>query len=169
MFSLPISVDSSQRFAMTSPVFNTPLGVIVRDHHRDSFRTWNGARQQGAALRVTVGAGPDSMSIARSLLPEATFVPISRSEQVKTVFESGAPDVDAMLHSSEHGAAWTLLFPEFSVVVPTPSSFLPFGYAVARGNDELLKPLNAWLGEQKVNGTVDALYRHWMLGQAAND
>jgi ABC-type amino acid transport substrate-binding protein len=169
MSSLPISVSSSQRFAMTSPLFDTAAGVIIRDHRRDTFRSWSDARQRGAALRVAVAAGPDSVSIARSLLPDATLVPFSTGEEFRMLLESGAPDVDAILHSSEHGAAWTLLYPEFSLVVPTPSTFVPFGYAVARGNDALLRPLDAWLGEQKTNGTVDALYRHWMLGQAANN
>ena len=167
MTSLLISVDSSQRFAMTSPVFNTPVGAIIRDHRRDTFRSWNDARQRGAALRVAVPVGPETISIARSLLPDANLMLFSTGEELKMILQSGAPDVDAILHSSEHGAAWTLLYPEFSVVVPKPAAFLPFGYAVARGNDELLRPLNAWLGEQKAKGTVDELYRYWMLGQAA--
>ncbi len=167
MHSLPISVGSSQRFAMTSPVYNTPLGAIIRDHRRDTFRTWNDARQRGAALRVAVPVGPESISIARSLLPDATILPFSTSEDLKMILQSGAPDVDAILHSSEHGAAWTLLYPEFSVVVPKPTAFLPFGYAVAKGNDKLLRPLNAWLGVEKAKGTVEALYNYWMLGQAS--
>jgi len=167
MVSLPISVSSSQRFAMTSPVYDTPLGAIIRDHRRDAFRSWNDARQRGVALRVAVPAGPVSISIARSLLPDATLVPFSTGEELKMILQSGAPDVDAILHSSEHGAAWTLLYPQFSVVVPKPIAFLPFGFAVARGNDELLRTLNAWLVEQKAKGTVDALYRYWMLGQTA--
>ena len=168
MTSLLISVASSQRFAMTSPVFNTPVGAIIRDHRRDTFRSWNDARQRGAALRVAVPVGPETISIAKSLLPEAILVPFSTGGELKMILESGAQDVDAILHSSEHGAAWTLLYPEFSVVVPQPAAFLPFGYGVALGNKELLTPLNAWLGEQKAKGTVDELYRYWMLGQASN-
>jgi ABC-type amino acid transport substrate-binding protein len=167
MVSFPISVITSQRFAMTSPTYNSPVGAIVRDHRRDSFRSWNEVRQRGAAVRVAVPAGPDSISNAKSLLPEATLVPVSTTEQVKRILESGAQDLDAILHVAENGAALTLLYPEFSVVVPTPSVFIPVGYSVAHGNDELLKTLNAWLGEQKAHGTVDELYRYWMLGQAA--
>lgn len=94
-------------------------------------------------------------------------MPWSTSEEVKTMLESGARDVDAILHVAENAAALTLLYPEFSVVVPTPKVFVPLGYSVALGNEELLRTLNAWLGEQKANGTVDELYRYWMLGQAA--
>jgi len=149
MVSLPISVISSQRFAMTLPVYNTPVVAILRDHQRDTFRSWNDARQRGTALRVAVPAGPDAISMARSPLPEATLVPFSSHEELKGILESGAPDVDAILHSSEHGAAFTLLYPAFSVVVPRPTAHQPLGYSGARGNAELLRTLNAWLGEQK--------------------
>ena len=167
MVSLPISVRSSQRFAMASPTYNSPVGVIVRDHRRDSFRSWKEIQQGGTAVRVAVPPAPDSISSAKSLLPEATLMPWSTSEEVKTMLESGARDVDAILHVAENAAALTLLYPEFSVVVPTPKVFVPLGYSVALGNEELLRTLNAWLGEQKANGTVDELYRYWMLGQAA--
>ena len=83
------------------------------------------------------------------------------------MLESGEQDVDAVLHAAENGAALTLLHPEFSVVVPTPKVSVPLGYSVARGNVELLETLKPWLGEQKAHGTVDELYRYWMLGQAA--
>ena len=152
---------------MTSPVYNTPVGAIVRDHRRDTFRSWNDIRQRGAALRVAVPPGPDVISMVKSLLPEATLVPFSSIEEMKMILESGVPDVDAILFASENGAAFTLLYPEFNVVVPTPSAFVPLGYSVARGNDELLRTLNAWLGEQKAKGIVDELYRYWMLGQAS--
>ena len=48
---------------------------------------------------------------------------------------------------------------------PSPPLFLPGGYAVARGDTDTLLSLNIWLLNAKGNGTVDALYRYWMLGQ----
>ena len=38
---------------------------------------------------------------------------------------------------------------------------------VARGNQSLAQTLDAWIIEEKAKGTVDALYRYWMLGDAA--
>jgi ABC-type amino acid transport substrate-binding protein len=167
MTSHPIGVSSSQRFSMTSPVFDSSVCLIVRDDNRGDLRSWNDARRRGAAFRVLVPQGPDSIAMATSLLPEATLIPFAAATEMRTILESGAVDVDAILQSSEHGAAWTLLYPQFSIVVPTPFVFSPFGYALARGNDELLVTVNAWLGEEKAKGTVDALYEYWMLGRVA--
>jgi Na+/H+-dicarboxylate symporter/ABC-type amino acid transport substrate-binding protein len=162
-----IGVDSSQRFSMSAPVLESSACVIVLDRRRREFRSWNDARRQGADLRVLVPPNPDAMHLARSLLPEATLAPGVPGMDVNPLLESVASGVDAVLHSSEHGAAWTLLYPEFSVAVPRPVAFISLGYAVARGNDELLATVNAWLGEEKTRGTVDGLYRYWMLGQVS--
>lgn len=42
---------------------------------------------------------------------------------------------------------------------------MPVGYAVARGDNALLLYLDTWLLNAKLDGTVDALYHYWMLGQ----
>ena len=60
---------------------------------------------------------------------------------------------------------WTLLYPEFSLVVPKPAAFFLVGYAAAKGNDDLSRAVNAWLLSLKAYGGVDKLYRHWMLGE----
>ena len=64
-------------------------------------------------------------------------------------------------------AAWSVIYPLHSVVVPKPTMFIPVGHAVAKGNDELLTPVNAVLMLAEANGTIDTNYEYWMLGGAA--
>lgn len=66
---------------------------------------------------------------------------------------------------AEEGAAWTIRYPRFNLVVPSPTLIVPFGYAVQPGDSELLTFMNAWFLNAKGNGTVDTLYRYWMLGE----
>jgi ABC-type amino acid transport substrate-binding protein len=40
-------------------------------------------------------------------------------------------------------------------------------YAFALGNDNFLEVFDGWLVAEKSRGTADQLYRHWMLGEAA--
>jgi ABC-type amino acid transport substrate-binding protein len=88
-------------------------------------------------------------------------------EQRLRLLESGAEDIDAIADMAEEGAALTILYPNFSHVVPRPTVFLPVSYAVASGNSDLLLALNSWLLMKKEEGFIDALYKHWMLGGAA--
>ena len=55
--------------------------------------------------------------------------------------------------------------PKFSFVAPAPTILVPSDDAVACGNTDLLLYLDAWLLNARINGTVDELYRYWMLGQ----
>ena len=72
---------------------------------------------------------------------------------------------DAVLIRAEEGAAWTIRYPQFNLVTPSPVLIVPFAYSVAQGEQELLAFLDAWLVNARGTGTVDELYRYWMLGQ----
>ena len=62
----------------------------------------------------------------------------------------------------------TLLHPAYSVVVPQPDTIkLPIAYPVARGDERWLTFVNTWLELKRRDGTIDALYRHWILGEHA--
>jgi ABC-type amino acid transport substrate-binding protein len=153
-------------FAMTLPVYTSSVGLIVKDSRRNQVRTWEDIRNQGAAFRVAIPDTPNAHALAKDLMKDATLIPYRDKAALKKILESGAPDVDAIASMSEEGAAWTLLYPNFSLVVPRPIVFNPVAYAFALGNEKLLEAFDAWLVAEKSRGTVDQLYRHWMLGEA---
>ena len=152
---------------MSLPIYKSSVGLIVPDHRRNSFQTWNEIRNLGPSLRVAIQDTSDARDLTIALIPEARLLPIKNEADTQRILESGAKDVDAIADLAEEGAAWTLLYPEFSLVVPKPAVFMPVGYSVAHGNEKLLNVFNAWLVAEKSKGTIDALYKHWMLGEAA--
>ncbi len=165
--TMGISARRMEAFTMTIPVYTSSVGFIVPDHQRHAFESWDAIRARGASVRIAVPANPDAIAFARSILPQAVLVPLSGLGAQREVFESESLAVDAIGGLSEEGAAWTLLYPRFTLVVPKPTIFTPQGFAVARGNQSLAQTLDAWIIEEKAMGTVDALYRYWMLGDAA--
>jgi len=77
-------------------------------------------------------------------------------------------DVDAIAITAERGAAWSLLYPKYSVVVPQPDVIrLPLAYPVARGDRALADFLTSWIELKKGDGTIDRLYDYWILGKDA--
>jgi len=167
MRSLPISEGRTQLFGMTVPVYTSSVGLIVSDHRRDEFREWKTLRAAGDTLQIALDASDESISLMRDILPEATLVPIWDMVEQDRMLASGAKGIDAIADMAEEGAAWTVLYPSFNVVVPQPTVSIPVSYAVAWGNADLLKAVNAWLVAEKARGTVDSLYDYWMLGGAA--
>jgi Na+/H+-dicarboxylate symporter/ABC-type amino acid transport substrate-binding protein len=166
MRTLPVHPRRSQEFGLTSPVYRSSLGLIVRDYRRNEFYSWEDINKHGDSLRLGVEDTPGYIE-RLSIFTSATIVPIQDMEQRLRLLESGAEDIDAIADMAEEGAALTILYPNFSHVVPRPTVFLPVSYAVARGNSDLLLALNSWLLMKKEEGVIDALYKHWMLGEAA--
>ncbi len=69
---------------------------------------------------------------------------------------------------AERGSVLTLLHPAYSVVVPQPDTIkLPIAYPLARSDERWVRFINTWLDLKRRDGTIDALYRHWILGEHA--
>jgi len=166
MRTLPVTPRRSQEFGLTSPVYRSSLGLIVRDYRRHEFYSWEDINKHGDSLRLGVEDTPGNIE-RLGTITSATIVPIPKMEKKLKLLESGTEDIDAIADMAEEGAALTILYPIFTNVVPRPTVFLPVSYAVARGNSDLLLVLNSWLLMKNEEGAIDALYRHWMLGGAA--
>jgi hypothetical protein len=83
-------------------------------------------------------------------------------------FREQLEDVAALAYGAEAGGAWTLVYPRFTVVVPTPDPIsIPLAYAVGRGEWEWEEYLDTWVELKRRDHTLDRLYRHWILGQTA--
>ena len=164
MRTLPISAVRTHMFALTDPVYESAVGLIVRDHQRHAFRTWREIKKLGADFRLGVDGSLSSMSMSRNLFPAASLTPIKDMAEQDSILKSGAQNLDAITDMAEEGGAWTLLYPAFTLIVPQPAVMIPVAYAVARDNDELLISTNAWLRAEKSKGTIDELYNYWMLG-----
>jgi ABC-type amino acid transport substrate-binding protein len=167
MRTLPVELPRSRRFELSEPIYRSSLGLIVKDYQRDDFQSWENIRKLGDSLRIGVEDTPGSIARLRMFTANENIVPIQSMEQQLRLLESGAESIDAIADMAEEGAALTILYPGFDLVVPRPAAFFPVAYAVGRGNTDLLEAFNAWLLAKQSEGTVDKLYRHWMLGGAA--
>ncbi len=169
MRTLPVTLSRSRIFGMSTPIRKSSLGLIVKDYRRDDFRNWEDIEAQGKSLRLGVENTPSNIAYLKRLLKDAQIVPLDSMEQELALLASGAEGIDAVADMAEEGAAQTLLYPHFTLVVPKPTIFFPVAYSVARGNDDLLVSFNTWLLQEQSTGMVDELYRHWMLGGAAKE
>ena len=76
--------------------------------------------------------------------------------------------VDAMLLMAERGSAWTLMYPQYAVVVPGPDPIrVPLGSPIGKRDERFANFINSWIMLKRKDGTLDAVYKHWILGQDA--
>jgi len=165
MSLISVSPSRTERFAMTSPVSSEPVALVVRDHRRSEFRTWEGIRAL-PDLRVAISADPTIVAYLEHLLPSATAVPLEGvTAEIEQILRNERADIDAVARFAEEAAAWTIRFPSYSFIAPSPTVFVPAGYAVASGNTTLRDYLDTWLLNAEAGGILDELYRYWMLGE----
>ena len=85
--------------------------------------------------------------------------------------EQGLKDgsADAVVMPAERGSVLSLLHPKYTVVVPAPGIVkIPLAYPVTRRDHEFAAFLNTWIELKRRDGTIDALYSHWILGKQAS-
>ena len=89
-------------------------------------------------------------------------------KSVREFFGANEQKLDALLWGAENGAAWTLLYPKFQVVVPVPDVVkVPLAYPVAGGDKEFADFLSQWIMLKQAGLEYSRLYSHWILGQDA--
>lgn len=161
---LPIAPETTLSFTLTQPVLSSAVGLVVEDWRRRGFRTWRGIREQGR-LRIAVADTAAQARFLEQLLPQARQLRFSDNAELNTLLAKQPPAFDALLMPAEEGAAWSIRFPRYTLVTPTPLLLAPLGYAVTPGDAQLLAFFDAWLQNARSAGIVDGLYRYWMLGE----
>jgi len=152
---------------LSDAYFTATIGLATLDERRHDFDTLEKVREQ-RGLRI--GVPLDTTQIAFSLEhyfggTDTEFVTI---EFWDLYFEGQSPEVDAFLMPAEHASGWTLLHPEYSVVVPQPDPVkVPTAFAVALGADDLTRVVNEWIVYADNAGLVDRAHRYWITGQGA--
>src|SRR5262249_40377020 len=146
------------------PYLDETLAFVVRDHRRAEFSSaeWVGAQE---GLRVAAPDLPYFLTVLKREFPNLQVLPVPMRDVEGFLSGKGAP-VDALSLTAERGSFLTLLHPAFAVAVPRPLEVrLPLAYPVGRHDLEMTRYLATWIDLKKKDGTIQALFQHWILGR----
>lgn len=161
MSGMPVTPRRAGVMRFTQPYLDETLGFVVRDELREEFSSWAKIRALGA-MRVGVPDIPYYIAMLRERAP------LLRIEVVDASRLDVLRQFEAIAMPAERGSVMTLLHPEFTAVVPGPDPIkVPLAYPVARHDEQWAAFINTWIELKKRDGTLDALYRHWVLGRDA--
>ncbi len=154
-----------REFRFAGSPLELTLGLLVPDHQRKRYAT---IEQIRALEDLTIGIVQSDNAFQRRLqdaLPKATMQHI---ESPRPFLRGQKPDMDAVLYSAEGGSAWTLIYPDYAVVVPQPvNARLTAGFIVPKADDEWAQYVDEWVKLNKTDGNIDRLFKHWIQGQGA--
>ncbi len=152
---------------LSRPYFTATMGLAVRDQRRHDFQSVQALR---ASRGLTIGVPLDSTQIARSMDyyfkgSDAKFVTV---EFWVPFFRGEHPEIDAFLMPAEHASAWTLLYPQYTVVVPQPDPVrIPTGFGMPLNAGPLADIVNEWVLYAEDAGLVRQQYQYWVLGEGS--
>lgn len=71
---------------------------------------------------------------------------------------------DALLTTAEGGAAWSVIHPRTSLLAPFHDRLASeLVWAIAGDDPALQRYINAWLAREQARGSMESLFRHWVL------
>lgn len=164
MSGIAASPSQFLEIAFTRSYIELTPALVVPDHARNEVDTIEELRRV-KNLRLGVVNDETVVRLVERRLPTAEAIRIPR---VAFFFEAETPPADGLIISAEAGSAWTLIYPEFQVVLPfSKVAAWPLGYATAPGDAEFLRFLDLWIDLMRDEGFVTNLRDHWILGRTA--
>ena len=166
LMSVPYVTELLPHIHYSAPYFDGVIGFVVRDERRHDFATVERLRGQQRVTLAIMAELPSLEARVREQLRgvDVTFRVVTSPRE----FLDAGAGIDGMVMLAEAGSAWTLLHPEFSVVVPGPDPLRwPVAIATRNGDDDLSQVVGEWLVVQKAAGEIAQAYAYWMLGKGA--
>ena len=148
----------------SAPYLDETVAFVVKDHLRARFETWASIRT-ATDLVIGVPAVPYYQRLLADRLPGLSLRAVAVSQQD---FLDPAAGLDAIALPAERGSVLTLLNPKWTVVVPSPGVIkVPLAFPLGGQDPAWATFVDTWIELKRRDGTLAALYDHWILGRSA--
>ena len=158
---ISISPQRALKMVFSDTYREESLGLIVPDHMRNKFSSYKkllamkGLRLGATRFRFQEGAG-------QQLFPNAEIVEI---KSLRSFFKGKEKGLDGLIFTAESAAAWTLVYPQWTVVVPKGLHYKsPMAFALPHRQEAWRNFINVWLKHKLDAGLGERAYGHWILG-----
>ncbi len=159
-----VSMAAATELSYSRPYLELNLGFLVRDHRRQEF-TRREVLAERDDLRLAMPGDRYYRDRIAGFLPKAELIPV---REVEEFLDDDRDRFDAMVFVAEAASAWSILRPEFGVVVPEPPlQKLLLAYPLPLREPEWQRTVDAWIQLKRTDGTIERLYDYWILGREA--
>jgi len=165
--SVPYTHHWLTRLRLSTPYIDGTLGLIVRDSRREEFATLEAIAGHDR-LRIGIPGDTDLFAEYLEEIFGDTKIELVQVESWRDYFDGAYGELDAMLGLAEVGTAWSLVHPEYSVVIPRGMLIRrPLAFATSTGADDLGRFVDEWVVLQQARGSTQNAYDYWILGKGA--
>jgi ABC-type amino acid transport substrate-binding protein len=157
---ITITPTRATKISFSRSYIDHTFGFVLPDHRRDEFTSVDAIRQI-KDLRILVGRDRHYREMAKRAFPNAEFEMI---DSPRPYFRGELGDA-VMVYSAEAGSAWTQIYPQFGIAIPSGISVkAPAALALPPADTSFLIYVDTWLVLAEKNGLLSQLYDYWILG-----
>jgi Na+/H+-dicarboxylate symporter/ABC-type amino acid transport substrate-binding protein len=165
MTGIVVTPERAAGMVFSNPYLDETFAFVVKDHLREEFSTWADIRGLGA-FAVAIPDLPYFIERVKARAPELKLQVVDTIKKIEDGMKAGT--LEAVALAAERGSVMTLLYPKYTVVVPEPGIIkIPLAYPLAGHDQDWLRFINTWIELKQRDGTIEALYGHWILGKQA--
>ncbi|MHC4959110.1 MAG: cation:dicarboxylate symporter family transporter [Planctomycetota bacterium] len=164
---IPSSLRNLEQFDESAAYLDLHAALLVNDHRVKEFASL-GAILSAKGLKIGYARGGLLVRTKRHAATGVSAVEVDQpSRFVGEEDILAAMGVDAFLTTAEQGAVLAMVYPQLSVVVPQDIHVrVPIVVALQK-SAPLERVIDTWINLKTHDGTIDALYKHWILGKRA--
>ncbi|MGO8696131.1 MAG: substrate-binding periplasmic protein [Limisphaerales bacterium] len=154
----------STEFCFTDPYDYFADGVVVLRKADDRFKSFDDLNKAG--VKIAVGKGFASETVARGRLPNAEIIPVQMGTDMLQLFnEVAAGRVDATLSEGPSAQRYIKEHPDVvkSINLDNPAAWIPGAFALRPDDPEGARVFSVSLAFLRATGETDALRKKWGL------
>lgn len=157
------STNILEDYSISNSYLDQTLAFIVPHYNRNKFKSRSEILKQDS-LKIGI-SNPYFKKKFNDYLPQIEVVELSSP---RDYFKNKHNEVDAYFFFAESGSAWTILYPDFKVVIPQPAIIkVPMIYPLPKDESWILF-INTWIELRQKDGTIDKLFSHYIEGKGAD-
>ena len=159
---IPVIPDNLREFTLTAPYSEQSLAFVVEDRRRSEFTRW-----QDITTRedLTIGI-PETFFYQNAVQRHFTRGKAWEIASPRLFFREQYRHIDAMLYGAAAASAWTLLYPDYSVIAPKPVlPPLAMAFPINKNDQEFELFMRNWIAMKQQNNTLSRLFGYWIGGK----
>jgi len=159
---MPVTPRNMQDYTLTVPYSSQSMAFLVKEERRKEFSDW-----QNIISREDLIIGiPEifySENVVNRYFEKTTAWEISTP---RLFFKEEHQNIDGMLFGAATASAWTLLHPNYTVIVPKPARpELSMAFAISTNDHAFEIFMRNWIVMKQKNKDIDHLFNYWIAGK----
>lgn len=159
---IPVIPDNMKEFSLSTPYSSQHIAFVVKDERRAEFVEWTKIVERKDLI---IGI-PEIFFYEKAI--EANFKN-GKAWKISTprlFFKEEYKHIDAMLFGAPTASAWTLLYPNYTVVAPKPLiPALSMAFPINKNDLSFELFMRNWINMKQKDKTIKKLFRYWIEGK----